>query len=260
MSKAAIPIDSLSNPRIKHLKKMQRKPENGTWMIEGWKLFQDAILSGIQLQEIYVTHEALQDRTKARAILKASCPVFVLSQSLMNKVSSLETAPGVFAVGLSEPQPADPTPERLGVCLFSIRDPGNFGAIVRSAEAAGCDKAAYTSDCVTPHHTKVVRASMGSVFRVPLVEISDINSALETLLGKGVCVYALVPESAPPLFDVTPRGPSVVLIGSEAHGLPPNLPSGVTAVSIPMAGKVESLNAAMAATVALYHFSRCLSR
>jgi TrmH family RNA methyltransferase len=260
MSKKVVDIDSLSNPRIKRLKRMQRKPESGTWMIEGWKLFHEALLSGIQFLEIYVTHEALQDRAKTPLIVKAGCPVFALSQSLMKKVSSLETAPGVFAVGQSELQSADPAPERLGVCLLSIRDPGNFGTIVRSAEAAGCDKVAYTLGCVTPYHTRVVRASMGSVFRMPLVEIGDPGTALETLLKKGVCLYALAAGSAQSLFDVTPRAPSMVLIGSEAQGLPPNLPSSVSMVSIPMAGKVESLNAAMAAAVALYHFSRSLSR
>lgn len=229
-------------------------------MIEGWKLIHEALHSGIPLLEIYVTPEALQEPANASLIDRSVCPVFALSRGLMEKVSTLESPPGVLAIGQSMSEPADPSPDRLGVLLLSIRDPGNFGTIVRSAEATGCDRVAYTFDCVDPHQTKVVRASMGSVFRVPLVEVSDINTTIETLIRRGISLYALSTGNAPSLFDVAPRVPSMVLVGSEAQGLPSNLSPDVSMLSIPMAGRVESLNAAMAAVVALYHFSRCLPR
>lgn len=215
----------------------------------------EAARSGIRLRELYVTSEFAMGKEGSALIAEARCRTFLLSPGLMKKVSALETPPGIL--GLAEPLSFLKVRvlRHFGACLFSIRDPGNFGAMIRAAEAASCEMIAYTGDCVDPNTGKVIRASMGSIFRVPLLEVEDGIEYLNGLSQKGIRLYALDPQARASLFEMVPRFPAIILIGSEAHGLPKDLPA-VERITIPMSGKVESLNAAMAAAVCFYHFRR----
>lgn len=243
-------IESAENPKIRELRKIQKNPEI-FWVIEGRKLLEDAIHSGLRITEIFFTPE-FADRENF-SFPDADCKLFCISASLMRRVSNLETAPGVLAVAQA-PVLRKKSPVRFGAFLLSVRDPGNFGTILRAAEAAGCEMVAYSSDCASPSGSKVIRASMGSIFRVPLLEIEDSAGYLQDLKQNNVAIYALDARSPTNLFTLQPHFPAMILLGSEAHGLPPNLaPTG--SISIPMKGNLDSLNVAMAATLCFYHFS-----
>jgi len=246
-------IDSPSNTRIKELLRTLKRRE-GLYLIEGKKLVEEAARSGVDLRDLFVTAEFL----KANQAPNLPEPTLV-STSVMKKLSNVETPPGIVATA-ARPTPAPiPRTTRFSALLLSIHDPGNLGTIIRSAEAAGADFLAVTSDCADPYSSKVIRSSAGSLFRLTVAEVADVAGYLQQLKQGGITVYALVANAKQSLNDLKPGFPCVIVIGSESHGLPKDI-SFENNISIPMAGKVESLNAAIAASLALYHFANFYSK
>ena len=244
-------IDSVANPRIKNLKKVLSGKNKGYWIIEGKRLFKEAVESGVEIDEVFVTKEGWDKEFGRRPKVE----IIAIPNSLMASLSTLESPPGILAVArrktLTEPE----LDHGFAAFLWSVRDPGNFGTIVRSAEATGCKFLACTPDCVDAFLPKVVRASMGSIFRVPVVTIANPKDYLESLGNKGISVYGLVPRDGTNLFSASIRNPSMVLIGGETSRFPDEIQMD-SKIKIPMAGNVESLNTAVAASVAFYHFMK----
>ena len=183
--------------------------------------------------------------------------VAVVPDRLFEKLASTETSQGVIALV----KPRAWTLEQLFgarslvVILNGVQDPGNAGSIVRAAEAFGATGVVFLKGSVSPFNAKTLRASAGSLFRVPFVISGDIASALRE---RGLDVYATVPGgSTLPSADLT--RPCALIIGSEARGVSTELRSAARELSIPTTG-VESLNAAVAAGILLYEASRQRSR
>jgi TrmH family RNA methyltransferase len=172
----------------------------------------------------------------------------------MKYVSQLHTPPGVLGIAIRKEPALPTTPKRFGAFLFGIRDPGNMGTMIRSAEATGCEFVACSKDCVDPYSFKVVRATAGSIFRVPVSKLADESHFLENAKKAGISLYALNTHSGENLFEVHPRIPGIIMIGSENTGIPEDVFADQK-LRIPMSGKIESLNAAMAATICFYVFS-----
>ncbi|HET6268281.1 MAG TPA: RNA methyltransferase, partial [Acidobacteriota bacterium] len=219
------------------------------WMIEGKKLFREAVASGVHFDELFVTEWQLE---WVSGIVKS--PVTVVPEKLLKKISSVQTPQGILGIAKRPAQKRPALPKGFAALLTSIRDPGNVGTMIRAAEATSCDWIATTADCADPYQPKAIRASMGSIFRLPPYEVTDAKQFLADLSSRGVTAYGLSPHSGFNLFETTPQFPAVIVIGSESTGLPPDLR--VKELRIPMQGKVESLNAAMAATVCFYHFAQ----
>jgi len=142
------------------------------------------------------------------------------------------------------------------VVLAGVQDPGNLGTILRSAEAFGADGVVSLPGTVSAWNQKAVRASAGSVFRIPLIEM-DADEAMENLREAGVKILATTGHMGDPADLVDLAGPVALLIGNEGNGIPANiarLADGV--VTIPCPGPVESLNAAVATSILLYEASR----
>ena len=213
---------------------------------------QEAISSGLTIEEILLTPEFwAMGREWLQPLEQQGTSILLITPSLLKSISAVETPQGILAVARKLEQ-ASPLPlKQVGLLLVSIRDPGNFGAILRTAEACGVEWIAYSSDCVDPFQSKVVRASMGSIFRVRLIEVGDVPAFVDEQRKLHITVLGLARDGNQVLTDWTPRFPILVCIGSESHGLPKQLPLDAT-ISIPMKGKVESLNAGVAAAVFLY--------
>lgn len=153
---------------------------------------------------------------------------------------------------------------RLVVVLAGVADPGNAGTVVRTADAAGADAVVLTgagdAGPVDPHNGKCVRASMGSLFHVPVAVETDPHVVLRALRAAGLTTLATggrAPTELGPATDVLLAGPSSWLFGSEAHGLPDELVEAADhAVRVPIHGRAESLNLATAAAVCLYASAR----
>ena len=138
--------------------------------------------------------------------------------------------------------------------LESLRDPGNLGTIMRTSEAAGMNGIILSSDSVDVFNPKVVRSTMGAILRVPFCYVEDFPKAMENLKERGVTLYAAHLQGSVPYTEASYGSRAGILIGNEANGLS----DGVTALSdvrirIPMDGQAESLNAAVAAAILMYH-------
>ncbi len=224
---------------------------DGCCLAESFHLLEEALRSGCRIRAALVASSAsrrLQDLAVGHGVR-----LFILPDALFDELSSTENSQGVLA--LVEPPRWSIKdilgPPALVVILDSVRDPGNAGAILRSAEAFGASGAVLTKGSVNPFNPKAVRASAGSVFRLPL--LTGIKQ--ETLAQAGLPLYAAVPRGGKPLTAVDLSRDCALIFGNEADGVQQLLLGRATAISIPTR-RVESLNAAVAAGVVLYEASR----
>lgn len=226
------PITSPHNQALKQVRKLRRRRERertGRFVAEGEDLVAAAQAAGWPALELYSAAGSGLPGREVEAILLA-------------RASTLGS--GTRALGVYEQQWGDPVGD-LCVYLHGVADPGNVGAILRSALAFGVGSVVLGPGCADPFGPKAVRASMGAIFAVPVA-----RGELEDLPGQSV---ALVAREGEPLRGPAP-GPVTVLVGAEREGLPADMVARCDRVAhIPIAS--ESLNAAMAATVALYELS-----
>lgn len=246
-------IESKSNTRLKRARRVLAGREKQYFLVEGKKLLGEAIDSGVTVDQIlaspefYKRERELLDRSGAAA-------VDIVTHSLLNSLSDVETSQGVVAIAVRSPEPVvEQVLKTYAALLYAVRDPGNLGTILRGAEAAGCEFLALTPDCADPYQPKAVRASMGSVFRIRLFQVSDAVSYLKKTRSEGTHLYGMFPSGGRNLFEMKPSYPALLVVGSESKGLPEELPLD-TRLSIPMEGKVESINVAMAAVIGFYYF------
>ncbi len=170
------------------------------------------------------------------------------------------TPQGVAAIGRFAARPpaevaGDAGP--LALVLVGVADPGNAGTLLRSAEAAGAGAVLFCDGSVDPYGPKCVRASAGSLFRLAVSRDADAGAALAALAAHGLTTVATLARGAPPYDAGDLAGPLAIVLGSEAHGLPPAIGAAVDrVVTIPMAGRAESLNVAMAGTILCFESLR----
>lgn len=235
-------IVSPQNPRLQGLRRLQRRRErarSGRFLAEGEDLIEAAHDAGWEALEGY--------RAAGSALGDGFVEVEPAALAAVSTLGSGTRAIGVYAERWSETLGGP-----LWVYLHGLSDPGNVGAILRAAHAFGASGVALGPDCADPFSPKAVRASMGAIFSVPLARVSS----LAELPGQRI---ALAAHAGDPLSEVARRcadaDPLTLLIGAEREGLPPEILSACSGVAhIPIAG--DSLNAAMAATIALYETNR----
>ncbi|MBC7251547.1 MAG: RNA methyltransferase, partial [Anaerolineae bacterium] len=245
-------ITSPTNPKIKYVRALARRrtrQREGQFVIEGVRLIEEAMRAGIIPALMNFTTD-LEGTARGRTLLTAAekhgvAPLLV-SNALMKTMSDTQTPQGVLAV-VPFPQLALPPHPSLALIVDGIRDPGNLGTLLRTAQAAGVDAVFLAPGTVDPYNPKVVRGAMGAHFRLPIAvrdwdTIATFISQRQVLLAdaQGELVYDEVDWCLP----------SALIIGSEATGASSRarqLAEG--RVSIPMQGETESLNAAIAAAV-----------
>jgi TrmH family RNA methyltransferase len=245
------------NPRIIEIRRATREGEltsDGLLPVEGPKLIAEAIRSGLEIPEAY------RRRGAAMANLPAGCAVYELEDVAFQRIQDTETSQGVIA--LVRPRAftlRDITRSPNGpiIALAQLQDPGNVGTIFRAAESfasAGCLGLRGTASPVNP---KSVRASAGSVFRLPHVWNLDFEELLTALGAEGIPVIATAPRASMTIAEWDWSRPAAVLIGNEGGGLPREIVERCAAtLRVPQSAGVESLNSAMAAAVILYEAYR----
>jgi TrmH family RNA methyltransferase len=245
-------ITSQHNPRLKELRKLQRRPErdrSGLFLAEGEDLIAAARSAGRTALRGY----------RALGATIAEAGFEEVDPGVLASVSTLGS--GTRAIGVYEQRFGEPTGP-LCVCLHGVGDPGNVGAVLRSALAFGAACVALGPGCADPHSPKAVRASMGAIFAVQLARISELNELPGTrvalVVGAGEPLWDVVPTLAG-RADGDPPEAITLLVGAERDGLPAHVVEACERLAqIPIAS--ESLNAAMAATVALYEMTRPSNR
>ena len=227
-------------------------------MIDGPRLLRDALEAGVPVDEV-VAEPGCPEELLARAA-SAGAAVQSVADGVLARVTDTVTPQPVAAIGRFpevSPEAAASAAGPLALVLVGIGDPGNAGTLLRSAEAAGVGAVLFCDGSVDPYGPKCVRASAGSVFRIAVTRSGDAGEALRCLASAGLGTVATVARGARSYDEVDLADPVALVLGSEAHGLPEHVAAQVErAVTIPMVGRTESLNVAMAGTILCFESLR----
>lgn len=259
-------ITSVENPVVKLATKLaaskKERSEQGLFLIEGLRLCLDAVESGIRIRYVFITTGASEKYyNMLKPLTVSGALVYEVSESVFAKVCDTKTPQGVLCVCemLDKKTQLDKiNTNGLYIGLEHIQDPGNLGTILRTAEAVGLSGVVLSADCCDILNPKVIRATMGGVFRLPVFEVPSSIEACRKLSGMGLKTYAaVVDEGADDITSLTfPQG-SIVFIGNEGNGLTKELAEACDyRLTIRMRGRAESLNAAMAAGIIMWEMAR----
>jgi TrmH family RNA methyltransferase len=256
-------VQSKHNPRLKELRRALSRPareDRGLAGIEGPNLIHEALRAGLQLACVFVAEE-FQSQLEALPLDPAT-EILLLPRDLLASALDTETPQPIAALvelpdwtwaHIFKHDSATPT---LVIVLAGLQDPGNLGTILRSAEAFGADGILSLPGTVSAWNQKAIRASAGSVFRLPLLSVSPEECFLH-LREAGVTVYTTALRDATPIDAADLAEPVAFLIGNEGNGVPASIAAEArSAITIPCPGPVESLNASVAASVLLYEAAR----
>ncbi len=250
---------SKANPQVKQLRAAfagRARLASGLVAIEGDHLLEEAVRSGLILKTVFVSQ-----RREVPAFVPSGIEVVRLASEVFASCVETQSPQGIAAL-LVPPLPQ--LEKMLGknpllVIAVGLQDPGNLGTLIRSAEAFGANGVLTTAGTVSAWNGKTVRASVGSVFRVPLAPAT--TEAMHRLKELGVCLFAAVKDGGIPIdapqLHANLRGGCAILIGNEGAGLDADwLARADRRVSIACAGQVESLNAGIAGSILLYEIAR----
>lgn len=248
--------------RVKHARRLATKSfraTTGEFLAEGPPAVREALTEGMAL-EIFVTPEA--EERHADLLARAGTQVVwnTVSDDVLAHLADAVAPQGLVARCRQVPGDLGDVlatrPTLIVVCA-EIRDPGNAGSVIRAADAVGAAGVVFAGDCVDPWSPKSVRASVGSIFHLPIIMERDVVAALEQVRAAGLRVLAADGEGDVGLYDAPLADPSAWLLGNEAWGLPAETRGAADlVVAIPIHGRAESLNLATAAAVCLYASAR----
>jgi TrmH family RNA methyltransferase len=268
MTTAAQPPAGIKSPRVRaarQLTKRALRQRSRTFLAEGPQAVTEALATGASLTELFVTGPVdVRYQPLVEAARQQGAAVHVVSGEVMASLAQTVTPQGLLAVcgfidvplrRLTEAPPA------LVAVLAYVRDPGNAGTVLRTADAAGAGGVVFSSASVDPYNGKCVRASAGSLFHLPIVTGVSPEQAAAGLRGAGLRLLAADGRGARSLDELAAAGelsqPTAWLFGNEAWGLPEDLLAlADETVSVPIYGRAESLNLAAAAAVCLYSSAR----
>ena len=245
-------LTSLKNPKVqawRSLKDRKGRKETGCFLVEGRKMVEEALRSRFPVEAVLADESRL-----AELSLPANVPVYALPEHVLAAVCDTKTPQGLAAV--VRMTGSDSLGSRL-VALDGVQDPGNVGTIIRTADAAGLDGVLLSAQCADAFSPKVLRATMGSVFRMGIRVTEDLPGELTRLKQEGFSVLSSQLDGTP-FYEREPVGERFCLvIGSEGNGVTPEVQQLAThRVKLPMRGGAESLNAAVAAGIMMYELMR----
>jgi len=252
------PITSLQNPQVKRLVRLRSRREREAEeviLVEGARELSRAVTSGLTPLVVY-TCEALYSPEAREVEPGLPGPRIPLSREAFEKVSGRENPDGLLAT-LSTPTPRLPGPgeDTFVVVLHGLEKPGNVGAILRTADAAGAAGVLVLGRGADVYSPNVIRASQGSVFTVPVAALSE-QDALTWLAEHAFTRVACTPDAPHVYWDAPLTGRVALVLGAEHEGLPPAWRSAELPVRVPMHGAADSLNVATAAALVLYECVR----
>jgi RNA methyltransferase, TrmH family len=257
-------ITSRQNPDVQPFRELLRKrqPGDSRVLIDGWHLLIEAQQAGVPIERAAFTTDLLdaqETANTARDLADAGVEVIAVKGSVMAALSPVRTPSGVVAIGRCETVGLAAVFSRvpqLVLLAIDVQDPGNLGAIIRAAEAAGATGVVACGASTDPLGWKALRGSMGSAFRLPVARAS-IDDAMQAARASRTQILATVPRVGHPLFETDLRRPTALLLGGEGSGLSVGLLQQADGLlSIPMRAPVESLNVAVAAALMLYEAAR----
>ena len=256
-----IQITSLKNPLIKEIKSLYRKKDrvkNKSFIIEGIKIVEEAIDNSYPIKNIIYTDQLFKtnDGEEIFQKIKSLDNIIYVSQNIFKEISDTENPQGILATAMYEYnniKEIEKIKKPFLLFLDGVQDPGNMGTIIRTADAFNIDGVIITDGCVDPYNPKVVRATMGSIFRVPLYYISNSVADLTELKNQNIKIYSTSLSGSTPIYEIDFKEGFILSIGNESKGVSEevfSLSDGL--IKIPMPGMAESLNAGIAASIIMY--------
>lgn len=258
-------ITSRQNPRVvaaRRLDERKQRQQQGRFLVEGVKLLEMALRAAAQPREAFVCPEQLGPAaaTLLDRLLAAGAELLSVSPSVMQALAEREAAEGLvvtfdlFGASLGDLRLRD---DDLVLVLDRLQDPGNLGTLLRTADAVGAAGVVLLEPCVDPFDPKVVRGSMGSLFNLPLVRSSDVDSLFAALHSRGLHVVAADARRGVEWGEGLWQGDVALALGNEARGLSLDVLPHIDAwARLPIAGQAESLNVAVAGGVLMYAWLR----
>jgi TrmH family RNA methyltransferase len=261
MSAPSRQVTSLTNPLVKAVRALHQgktRDETGQFVSEGLKFIIEALALGrfpeILLHGPEAAGHPLLERAR-KATLEAGGQVIEVTRDILSKVSRRDNPQaviGVFRQVFARLDDLDPASARGWVALHRVRDPGNLGTVIRTADAAGCGAVILVGECCDPYSVEAVRATMGSIFALPLVQVDEAEFAAWRAGWPGSVVGTLLSATVSHA-EAAYRHPTLILLGNEQQGLPPDMAALCDVnVKIPMRGRADSLNLSVAAGVMIY--------
>lgn len=253
-------LESVDNFRIKRYKKLatskKYRYEEGLFVLEGLRLVSDAVKSGIKIFEIYIEEDKIKKFRENIESLNID-KIYLISEEISKRIAETVSPQGIFGIFEIPEANAEFDFKKKYVMLDEIQNPDNLGAISRTAEALGISGLILSGGCDI-YNPKALRASMGSLLRLPVFTVKSSVKAIDEFLLNGMSVYITVPQKqTESIKSVDFSGGVVAVIGNEANGVCDEvLKSRAKKLTIDMKGNAESLNASAAATIFMWEMCR----
>jgi TrmH family RNA methyltransferase len=253
-------ITSRQHPIVKEFRDLARGA-GPLMLLDGWHLLSEAAAAQVSVETIAICGPpTAKEQTIVDRLRRDGARLVEVSGTVLNALSPVNSPTGVVASAripsIASASVLTPSPA-LVLAAAGLQDPGNAGAIIRSAAAAGATGVVLDDLSADPWGWKALRASMGSAFHVPVLRSRALAALIDEWRKSGVRIVATVPRGGVSMYDVDFTPPTAVLLGSEGSGLPDDIAAFAdTRVSIPMRGAIESLNAAVAAALILFEAQR----
>ena len=255
-------ITSKDNEIIKSIKKLKEKKyrdEENKYIIEGIKSVGEAIAEKVNISQIVVCEDCINDGTISQELMyeiaKYNC--ICVCEKVFDILTDVSTPQGILAVIEKNKKTQEISyDEDIILVLDGIQDPGNLGTILRTADSINLKQIILSDKCADPYNPKVVRSTMGAIFRINIIEVKDIIETLKQIKKNKYKIMATSLEGATSIYDVD-YNKKVIVIGNEANGVSKEVLSiADEKIKIPMLGKTESLNASVATGIVLYEYVR----
>jgi len=257
-------ITSMANPKVKQVVRLKNKSkerdESGMFLAEGFKMFKEAPLDATTA--VYLSQESIDSAREDMLTWKklGQTRYEEVTREVFRKMSDTQAPQGILTV---VKQPKYDMKYILGssnpllLLLEDLQDPGNLGTILRTGEGAGINAVIMSRNTVDIFNPKAIRATMGSIYRVPFFYVENLENCINSLHKNGIHTYAACLGGTDCYSNLSYHGPTAFLIGNESNGLKDSTAVlAKTKISLPMEGQVESLNAAIASSLLMYEAYR----
>jgi TrmH family RNA methyltransferase len=245
------------------LRQKKRRDETGLFVVEGLRFVQEAVTAAWRVDFAVVAAESYQEDLRiqllAEELIRRGCSVLSVPESLYRKISDTQNPQGILAVVRQQenfPPDSMTTGSSLWVILDSLQDPGNVGTIIRTADAAGAAGVILTPECADLYGGKTTRATMGSLFHLPVIRMS-VAECLSFCDQFHLALYVAGAEAAKVHAETDLSAPCAIVFGNEGAGVGAEFRKRAAAtIKIPILGRAESLNVASAAAIILFEAAR----
>lgn len=255
-------ISSKDNEIVKNIKKLKEKKyrdlENA-YIIEGIKLVKEAIYENAKIRQIIMCENYADNKEIDKETLYeiSKYNLIYVTEKVFNTITDVKTPQGIIAIVEKNNSTCEINySEEIIIALDDVQDPGNLGTIIRTADSANLKQIILSKNSADPYNPKVVRSTMGGIFRVNIIEVDNLEETLKQTQKNGFKVMVTVLDTQKSIYDVN-YNKKVIIIGNEANGISKAIQNiADEKVKIPMLGKTESLNASVAAGVMIYEYVR----